>query len=82
MTTCPAPGRSGTRPASSRDDCRTLSDLAKFPFTTKDDLREAYPFGMVAVPQDKIARVHASSGTTGKPTVVAYTRAMSTCGRT
>src|SRR5271166_6701981 len=57
------------------DDCRTLSDLARFPFTTKNDLRGAYPFGMVAVPRDKIARVHASSGTTGKPTVVAYTRA-------
>jgi len=57
------------------DDCRALSDLAKFPFTTKDDLREAYPFGLVAVPHDKVARVHASSGTTGKPTVVAYTRA-------
>jgi phenylacetate-CoA ligase len=57
------------------DDCGTLADLAKFPFTTKDDLRDGYPFGMVAVPQEKIARVHASSGTTGKPTVVAYTRA-------
>ncbi len=56
------------------DDCRTLADLAKFPLTTKDDLREAYPFGMVAVPQERIARVHASSGTTGKPTVVAYTK--------
>ncbi|MBV9288263.1 MAG: phenylacetate--CoA ligase [Hyphomicrobiales bacterium] len=56
------------------DDCRSLSDLAKFPFTTKDDLREAYPFGMVAVPLEKIARIHASSGTTGKPTVVAYTK--------
>ena len=56
-------------------DCRSLDDLARFPLTTKDDLRGAYPFGMVAVPHDKIARVHASSGTTGKPTVVAYTRA-------
>ena len=56
-------------------DLRTLSDLAKFPFTTKDDLRETYPFGMVAVPQERIARVHASSGTTGKPTVVAYSKA-------
>jgi len=56
-------------------ECRSLDDLARFPFTTKDDLRGAYPFGMVAVPHDKIARVHASSGTTGKPTVVAYTRA-------
>ncbi len=56
-------------------DCRELSDLAKFPFTTKSDLRECYPFGMVAVSHDRIARVHASSGTTGKPTVVAYTMA-------
>ena len=52
-----------------------MSDLAKFPFTTKSDLRDTYPFGMVAVPHDRIARIHASSGTTGKPTVVAYTRA-------
>jgi phenylacetate-CoA ligase len=57
------------------DDCRDLSDLAKFPFTTKSDLRDNYPFGMVAVSPDRIARLHASSGTTGKPTVVAYTRA-------
>src|SRR5260370_11880713 len=57
------------------DDWRELGDLAKVPFTTKSDLREAYPFGMVAVSQDRIARVHASSGTTGKPTVVAYTTA-------
>ncbi len=56
-------------------DCRSLDDLAEFPFTTKDDLRESYPFGMVAVPHENIARIHASSGTTGKPTVVAYTRA-------
>jgi phenylacetate-CoA ligase len=56
------------------DDCRSLADLAKFPFTTKSDLRAAYPFGMVAVPKDRIARIHASSGTTGKPTVVAYTK--------
>jgi len=56
------------------DDLRTLADLAKFPFTTKSDLRDTYPFGMFAVPQDKIARVHASSGTTGKPTVVGYTQ--------
>ena len=56
------------------EDCESLSDLAKFPFTTKTDLRETYPFGMVAVPHDKIARIHASSGTTGKPTVVAYTK--------
>jgi phenylacetate-CoA ligase len=55
------------------DDCRDLSDLAKFPTTSKADLRENYPFGMFAVPQDRVARVHASSGTTGKPTVVGYT---------
>ena len=57
------------------DDLQELSDLAKFPFTVKSDLRDNYPFGMFAVPQDQIARVHASSGTTGKPTVVAYTHA-------
>ena len=56
------------------DDLRTLSDLAKFPFTTKADLRDNYPFGMFAVPREQIVRVHASSGTTGKPTVVGYTR--------
>ncbi len=55
------------------DDFKHLADLAKFPFTTKADLRDAYPFGMFAVPQEKIARVHGSSGTTGKPTVVGYT---------
>ena len=54
-------------------DCRQLSDLAKFPFTTKKDLRDNYPFGMFAVPRERIARLHASSGTTGKPTVVGYT---------
>jgi phenylacetate-CoA ligase len=55
------------------DDCRTLADLAKFPFTAKADLRDNYPFGMFAVPREQVARVHASSGTTGKPTVVGYT---------
>ena len=55
------------------DDCKSLSDLAKFPFTTKSDLRDSYPFGMFAVPKDQLARIHASSGTTGKPTVVGYT---------
>jgi phenylacetate-CoA ligase len=55
-------------------DCRTLSDLAKFPFTSKADLRDNYPFGMFAVPREQVVRVHASSGTTGKPTVVGYTR--------
>src|SRR6185312_8464795 len=57
------------------DDFRTLDDLAKFPFTTKHDLRANYPFGMFAVPREQVVRIHASSGTTGKPTVVGYTRA-------
>ncbi|NIJ10211.1 phenylacetate-CoA ligase [Saccharomonospora amisosensis] len=55
------------------DDCRELSDLAKFPLTTKSDLRENYPFGMFAVAQEQVRRLHASSGTTGTPTVVGYT---------
>jgi phenylacetate-CoA ligase len=55
-------------------DLKELADLAKFPFTTKADLRAHYPFGMFAVPMDRIVRVHASSGTTGKPTVVGYTK--------
>ncbi len=55
------------------EDCRRLEDLARFPFTTKADLRETYPFGMFAVPMERIVRLHASSGTTGKPTVVGYT---------
>jgi phenylacetate-CoA ligase len=54
-------------------DLRSLEDLAKFPHTTKADLRETYPFGMFAVPMDRIVRIHASSGTTGRPTVVGYT---------
>jgi phenylacetate-CoA ligase len=57
------------------DDCRQLADLARFPFTGKKELRENYPFGMFAVPRNRLARIHASSGTTGKPTVVGYTRA-------
>jgi len=60
----------GVRP----EDLRSLSDLSRFPFTTKADLRAAYPFGFFAVPMEQVARVHASSGTTGKPTVVGYTR--------
>ena len=56
------------------DDVKQLSDLRKFPFTVKADLRDNYPFGMFAVPREKVMRVHASSGTTGKPTVVGYTR--------
>jgi phenylacetate-CoA ligase len=56
------------------DDLQDLADLRKFPFTSKDDLRANYPYGMFAVPMDKIVRIHASSGTTGKPTVVGYTK--------
>jgi phenylacetate-CoA ligase len=56
------------------DDFREPADLARFPFTTKDDLRDNYPFGMFAVPRSEVVRIHASSGTTGKPTVVGYTR--------
>jgi phenylacetate-CoA ligase len=62
--------RAGVRP----DDCKTLADLARFPFTVKTDLRDNYPFGMFAVPRTDVVRIHASSGTTGKPTVVGYTR--------
>ncbi|MFF2324628.1 MULTISPECIES: phenylacetate--CoA ligase PaaK [unclassified Streptomyces] len=62
--------KAGLRP----DDCRTLADLARFPFTTKADLRDNYPFGMFAVPEDRVRRIHASSGTTGRPTVVGYTQ--------
>lgn len=56
------------------EEIRSLDDLARLPFTTKDDLRDHYPFGLLAVPMKDVVRVHASSGTTGKPTVVAYTR--------
>lgn len=55
-------------------DCRSLKDLERFPFLVKDDLRRNYPYGLLAVPQSHVIRIHASSGTTGKPTVVAYTR--------
>jgi phenylacetate-CoA ligase len=55
------------------DDIKSLADIARFPFTTKKDLRDNYPYGMFAVPHDQISRIHASSGTTGKPTVVGYT---------
>src|SRR5215210_3790048 len=55
-------------------DLHELADLANFPFTTKEDLRQEYPFGMFAVPQSQVARIHASSGTTGRPTVVGYTK--------
>src|ERR671910_1732897 len=57
------------------DDFKELEDLRKFPFSTKEDLRANYPFGMFAVPREKVVRIHASSGTTGKPTVVGYTKA-------
>src|ERR1700692_379579 len=63
--------RAGVHPS----DFRQLSDLAKFPFTVKTDLRDNYPFNMFAVAREKLVRVHASSGTTGKPIVVGYTRA-------
>ncbi|KPP89320.1 MAG: phenylacetyl-CoA ligase PaaK [Rhodobacteraceae bacterium HLUCCA08] len=56
------------------DDLKTLADLARFPFTVKTDLRDNYPFGLFAVPRDRIVRIHGSSGTTGKPTVVGYTK--------
>lgn len=56
------------------DDLNNVEDIAKFPFTTKEDLRQSYPFEMMAVPLEKVARIHASSGTTGKPTVVGYTQ--------
>ncbi|WP_338926324.1 phenylacetate--CoA ligase [Mycetohabitans endofungorum] len=55
------------------DDLKTLADLSRFPFTTKQDFRDNYPFGMFAVPMDQVSRIHGSSGTTGKPTVVGYT---------
>jgi phenylacetate-CoA ligase len=58
----------------SPDDLNSLDDLAKFPFTVKDDLRATYPFGLFAVPREQVVRIHASSGTTGKPTVVGYTK--------
>ena len=60
----------GLRP----EDLESPADLARFPFTTKEDLRQNYPFGMFAVPREQVSRVHASSGTTGKPTVVGYTK--------
>jgi phenylacetate-CoA ligase len=60
----------GVRPS----DCKTLSDITRFPFTLKTDLRDNYPFGMFAMPRERLVRLHASSGTTGKPTVVGYTQ--------
>ena len=66
--------RRSMRRACIRATCVSLGDLAKFPFTVKSDLRDNYPFGMFAVPREEVVRIHASSGTTGKPTVVGYTR--------
>ena len=63
--------KAGVKPA----DFRQLSDLKNFPFTVKTDLRDNYPFNMFAVPREKLVRIHASSGTTGKPIVVGYTKA-------
>src|SRR5882762_6582877 len=63
-------GAAGVHP----DDLQSLDDLGKFPFTTKADFRDNYPFGMLAVPRERLSRIHASSGTTGKPTVVGYTQ--------
>ena len=63
-------GEAGVHP----DELESLADLARFPFTAKDDLRANYPFGLFAVPREDVLRIHASSGTTGKPTVVGYTR--------
>src|SRR6266702_3231192 len=62
--------RAGVHP----DDLKTVADIVKFPFTNKSDLRDHYPFGMFAVPREQVLRLHALSGTTGKPTVVGYTR--------
>ena len=63
-----------TPPACILTTCAVVEDIAKFPLTSKEDLRQNYPFGMFAVPMERIVRIHASSGTTGKPTVCGYTR--------
>ncbi len=69
-TTCPSTTSAWARPAiTAGDRIKTLSDIQYIPFTTKDDIRDNYPFGMLAVPMKDIVRIHASSGTTGKPTV-------------
>jgi hypothetical protein len=76
------PQAPSTPPGVHPSDCKQLADLAKFPFTTKADLRDNYPFGMFAVPREQVVRIHASSGTTGKPTVVGYTQGdIDTLGR-
>lgn len=67
-------GRLASAGISSPDDIRTLADIRKLPFTTKGDLRDAYPFGLLAVPKEEVVRVHASSGTTGTPTVIYLTQ--------
>jgi phenylacetate-CoA ligase len=71
-TTCPHYQRSFVHAGVHPSDLKTLGDLARFPFLTKQDFRENYPFGLFAVPREQVARIHASSGTTGKPTVVGY----------
>ena len=73
-TTSHITGAPSMRRACIPSNFKQLADLAKFPFTAKTDLRDNYPFGMFAVPREKVVRVHASSGTTGKPTVVGYTQ--------
>ena len=72
-TMCRATGRRSRPPGLHPNACRSLADLRLFPFTTKQDLRDNYPFAMLAVPREQVSRVHASSGTTGRPTVVGYT---------
>ena len=72
--TRPSTGSGSTTTACIPTTSQTLADLAKFPFTVKQDLRDTYPFGMFAVPREQLARIHGSSGTTGKPTVVGYTQ--------
>jgi phenylacetate-CoA ligase len=67
--------RSFSEASVSADKIKSLDDIRRFPFTVKDDLRAAYPFGMLAVPRDKLVRIHASSGSTGQPTVVGYSQA-------
>ena len=71
---CRTTGRSSRRRAFTPTTSSSLGDLARLPFTTKKELREHYPFGLFAVPREQVVRIHASSGTTGKPTVVGYTR--------
>lgn len=74
MTMCRCIAANSTPPHVHPDDFRELNDLQKFPCTTKQDLRDNYPFDTFAVPMEQVVRIHASSGTTGKPTVVGYTQ--------